>query len=427
MGREKPNMSVARIVRYGSTKIGACERHDERKNTDYGNVNVDPKRIPMNVHFKDPGGESYMDSLRRLEKEGIVSTRGLRMDAQLFDELTLDVNTYYFEEHGGYEYAVRFYEEAFHFAEKVYGADNIISAVMHADEINKAATAELGHPVYHYHLHVVALPVVDKEVRWTKRCKDPALVGMVKEVIHQISHSKKWEFTEPMLDEDGNPVLRKNGKPKFIPSYSLLQDDFYQHMTEHGFADFQRGDRGSTSVHLDSLQYQIQQDEKRLAEIEAKVKAEQIRYEAAHEVSQTFNEIEGMGKKTITGKVQVGKEDYETLTSLAKEGITSRATIHELSDRVEHFRSRYMTAQKTISRLEAELDRLKEKCQVFLDAIEHFPSFVRVFNERMKARIMEKLAAERESQEKAERRYWAKQHPHNPNKKKKDRGRDEVR
>ena len=34
------------------------KRHDERKNTDYGNVNVDPERIPQNIHFKDPREES---------------------------------------------------------------------------------------------------------------------------------------------------------------------------------------------------------------------------------------------------------------------------------------------------------------------------------------------------------------------------------
>ena len=35
---------------------------------------------------------------------------------------------------GGYDFAKRFYEETFHFAETEYGKDNIISAVMHADE-----------------------------------------------------------------------------------------------------------------------------------------------------------------------------------------------------------------------------------------------------------------------------------------------------
>ncbi len=72
---------------------------------------------------------------------------------------------------------------------------------MHADEVNIAATEHYGHPVYHYHLHVVALPVVEKEIRWTKRCKDPALIGTVKEVIQQVSHSKKWK-SEKALDKD---------------------------------------------------------------------------------------------------------------------------------------------------------------------------------------------------------------------------------
>ena len=54
------------------------------------------------------------------------------------------MNTMYFERNGGYEYAKQFYEEAYHFIEEKFGADNVISAVMHADEINVAATEELG-------------------------------------------------------------------------------------------------------------------------------------------------------------------------------------------------------------------------------------------------------------------------------------------
>ena len=37
---------------------------------------------------------------------------------------------------------------------------SILSAVMHADEINRAMTEALGREVYHYHLHVVYVPVV---------------------------------------------------------------------------------------------------------------------------------------------------------------------------------------------------------------------------------------------------------------------------
>ena len=63
---------------------------------------------------------------------------------------------------------------------------------MHADERNRAMSEALGEDVYHYHLHVVYIPVVEKEIRWTKRCKDKSLVGKVKETIMQVSMSKKW-------------------------------------------------------------------------------------------------------------------------------------------------------------------------------------------------------------------------------------------
>ena len=62
---------------------------------------------------------------------------------------------------------------------------------------------QLGEDVYHYHLHVVYVPVVKKEILWSKRCKDPALRGTVKEVITQVSRSKKWA-SKPSVDEIGD-------------------------------------------------------------------------------------------------------------------------------------------------------------------------------------------------------------------------------
>ena len=56
----------------------------------------------------------------------------------------------------------------------VGGEQYILSAVMHADEINHAMTEALGREVYHYHLHVVYVPVVEKQILWSKRCKDKA-------------------------------------------------------------------------------------------------------------------------------------------------------------------------------------------------------------------------------------------------------------
>ena len=82
----------------------------------------------MNVHFKDPRDLTYNETLKKLLSDGTVSTRGLKENAKVFDEMVVDINTQYFEEHGGYDYAVRFYEEAYRFAVGEFGAENIISA-----------------------------------------------------------------------------------------------------------------------------------------------------------------------------------------------------------------------------------------------------------------------------------------------------------
>lgn len=405
-------MSCARVKKYTASEISKAERHNERKNETYDNINVIKERIPYNVHFKSPQDKTYMEILKQMEAEGMISTRGLRNDATLFNEIIIDVNTMYFERMGGYEYAKEFYAEAYRLIEKKFGAENIISAVMHADELNEAATDELGKDVYHYHLHAIVLPVVEKEILWSKRCKDPQLRGTVKEVIKQISHSKKWASTIPIYDEKGKPVLRKNGKQKYRKSYSILQDELFQHMTEHGFKGFQRGEMGSTTENLTALQYKIKQDKERLNNIQEQIQKEQITYESSHEIYKTFSEIDDMGQKTLMGKVSITKDDYSQLTTLAKEGITSREKIYRLQEDVTHYQDRYYETKYSLDTLREKYNNLIEICKPFLDALEHFPELVRIFLDKTKELFIiketqkqtEKEAKKKERQERTKLR-----------------------
>ena len=300
------NYSVARVDQHTAASIGKSERHIERKNESYENMNVDLSRTPLNVHFKGCGERTYNAWLDKLVTEGVVSLRGLKKDAKVFDEMIFDVNTAYFEEHGGYEYARQFYEEAFHFAEKEYGPGNIVSAVMHADELNTALTGQLGHSVYHYHMHVVALPVVEKEVRWSKRCKNPALVGTIKEIVHQISHSKKWA-SQKTTDESGHTQI--------IKSYSLLQDRFFEHMQAAGFEGFERGERGSTAEHLSVIEYKTKKESERLAGYETKQ-------------SEVLMEIDA-----LTEKMEEAREQADTAQEQAD---VAAALLNELAPKLKN-------------------------------------------------------------------------------------------
>ena len=374
----KQNFCVARVETRTRASVGKFERHIERKNESYENMNVDLSRTPMNVSYKSCGDLTYNERLDQMIAEGMVSLKGLKADATVFDEMIMDVNTDYFEQKGGYEYACRFYEEAFHFAEKLYGSDNVISAVMHADELNVAMTEKYGRPIYHYHLHIMALPVVDKEVRWTKRCKDPELVGKVKEIIHQVSHSKKWK-SEKAIDTDGNPILNSKGKQVYHASYSVLQDKFFEHMHSAGFEGFIRGERGSTAENLTATQYKIKQEEKKLADLQEKVAEEKVSYIVNHNTFMTFDEIDNAGRKTFTGKYTVSAEDYEKLTNLAKQSYSAMADASRLRDDNRRLANQVWSLESEVHRLRKALSDLKEKCKPYLEALKFAPLVVEEF------------------------------------------------
>ena len=191
--------------------LAKVQEHNEREKDSYSNQDIVPDRSSLNIHFKEPTA-GYEEMFTQMEQDKVISTRGLKADAVKYGELVFDVNSAYFYNHGGYEFAKQFYADAYKAAVEVVGGEQyILSAVMHADERNRAMSEALGEDVYHYHLHVVYIPVVEKQILWSKRCKDEALRGTVKETIMQVSRSKKWE-SKPVLDGNGNPMLNTKGK-----------------------------------------------------------------------------------------------------------------------------------------------------------------------------------------------------------------------
>lgn len=264
------NYTVARNRDLCGSDIRNAQGHNERQNETYSNEDIVPERTPFNVHFKQPIA-GYSEMFDQMEQAGTISTRGLKADATHFCEMVLDVNSAYFFNHGGYEFSKQFYADAYKAATEIIGGEQyILSAVMHADERNRAMSDALGQDVYHYHMHIVYVPVVEKQILWSKRCKDPALRGTVKETIMQVSRSKKWA-SQPVLDESGQPLLSKNGKSILRPSYSVLQDQFYDRMCAAGYDDIERGQRGSTEEHLTVTQFKVQQEQQRLADVQAEI------------------------------------------------------------------------------------------------------------------------------------------------------------
>lgn len=407
---DKTNYSVARVETYTKASVLKAKRHNERKNKTYSNMNVDLTQTPNNVHYKKCDS-TYNERLKEMIDNGEISLRGLKDNAKVFDEIIFDINSDYFEQNGGYEFAKEFYEKAFHFAEKEMGSENIISAVMHADELNTALTEEYGKPIYHYHLHVIAIPVVIKEIKWSKRCKDKSLVGTTKEIINQVSHSKKWK-SEQATDLQGKPLYNEKGKAVLIKSYSLLQDRFFQYMSDSGYRGFIRGVKGSTQEHLTDLEYKIKKEKENLNKITNKVAEKQINLENIMQYDKKVEDISNLGKqKMFSKKIELEPKDYKSLVDYAKKGIVADKEIYERNIRISNLRN-------TLDKLQAKYDDIVEKTKDFFHAIKLAPQrvtelFKSLFDkekeDEIKRQLLEQERIEAERKAKQEAKEKAKQ------------------
>lgn len=197
----------------------------------------------------------------------------------------------------------------------------------------------------------------------------------MKEIVQQISHSKKWKSPQK-LNEHGEPEFNEKGKPVLVPSYSILQDRFYEHMQATGFKDFDRGVRGSTAENKSNARFQAEQDKKRLAAIQEKIEQANEELSTILPVKASAELIDNMGKKTLMGKVQMSGEDYTYLTNLAKECLVNRRTISILESTIQAYKTK-------LAEVKAELAELKAKCKPFLEALALAPKKVMEFIEKI--------------------------------------------
>ena len=393
--------------------VAKIQEHNEREKDSYSNQDIEPERSHLNIHFKAPT-DDYIKMFEQMEQDKIISTRGLKPDAVKYGELVFDVNSAYFYNHGGYEFAKQFYADAYKAAVEIVGGEQyILSAVMHADERNRAMSEALGEDVYHYHLHVVYIPVVEKQVLWSKRCKDESLRGTVKETIMQVSRSKKWA-SHNVMGEDGKPLLNAKGKKVLKASYSVLQDDFFNYMRAAGYTDVERGERGSTEEHLTVTQFKVQAEQQRLEEVTAqvqqaeqsledtkaaaekqkkKLEALQKETQVAQKTALTVQDIEAMGKKNaITGNITLTPSECRTLKDCAISSFAEKSEKLKYQQKYEAAAHSASVWKERFEKLNKQYEELKQKAQPFLDAME-------IASEKVRAFINSILARGKETQE----------------------------
>ncbi len=295
------SFAIIRNQKYKMSQLNNVYRHNERKNENYSNKDIDKSKTETNYHLKKPLG-SYEAEFERLKNEnnlmGNLRLEGKKQsnvvceflatsDSQFFDSL-------------GEAGTKRYFQSVYDFACKKCGKENIISAVVHLDETTP-------------HMHLTYIPVVEGQKKG--------------EAIKKINCSEFW---------------------KGFNSYGVLQDNFHEFVTQKGF-QLQRGESCEVSrEHLSVKEFKIstkreeikqkmtaihaaEQDiEKQEINIENKKRnidsVEHAINEVVEDVQALQNKLEDINtiktSKTILGsKIAISEYDYKKLQGIAKLGV----------------------------------------------------------------------------------------------------------
>ena len=247
--------------------VPLVERHNERRNHNYTNKDIDHSRTHENYAIKAPQADSYEKEFYRI-KEAYGLKGNLRLTGEkqstILCEFIITSDKEFFERIGA-KRTKQFFLDTYRFAaHKVGGEEFIVSAVVHMDEKTP-------------HMHLTFIPTVKGKDRKGDPCR-------------RINASEFWKGRD---------------------SYSRLQDEFYEWVTNCGY-DLERGVKGSSADHLSTEEYKLKKTEQQLADMQGKIE----KVKAVDSINTTnlpFN------------MVSVKRADFETLASAAKGYVTAKA------------------------------------------------------------------------------------------------------
>ena len=185
--------AIIRNENYKMGQLGLIYRHNERKNTNYSNKDINKQNSIKNYSIKSIN-TSYQKAFKILKEQYNLKGQ-IKKVSNVMCELIITSDKYFFELIGENE-TKRYFQMAYDFVKDYQnlGEQYIVSAKVHLDETTP-------------HLHIVFIPVIHKFDKKSGK------------MIDKISCSEFWK-----------------GKD----SYKKLQDSFYKCVKDNGF-DLERG------------------------------------------------------------------------------------------------------------------------------------------------------------------------------------------
>lgn len=218
--------AIIRNENYKMGQLALIYRHNERKNTNYSNKEINKENSIYNYSLKSVN-TSYQKAFKNLKEKYNLKGQ-IKKVSNVMCELIITSDKDFFKAIGEKE-TKRYFQVAYSFVSNYQnlGEEFIVSAKVHMDESTP-------------HMHIVYIPVVHKFDKNSKK------------QIKKIACSEFWK-----------------GKD----SYRKLQDNFYKCITENGF-DLERGNANNNEHYEIEKLKKITNYELQQFEIEATIEKE---------------------------------------------------------------------------------------------------------------------------------------------------------
>lgn len=288
--------AIIRNTNYKINNLSGIYRHNERKNTNYSNQNINRKLSHLNYSIKAPYStytKIFQDIRKKYNLKGMI-----KKVSNVMCEFIITSDKEFFESIG-MEETKRYFQTAFNFVANYnnLGKDFIVSAKVHFDESTP-------------HLHILFIPVVHKKDKNGNE-------------ISKITCSEYWK-----------------GKD----SYRKLQDNFYSYMTKSGF-HLERGNKEENEhIPIEKLKkvtnYEMQEMFKETEHYEQEKNTNNIKIirEDYRRVIKKFNilakrytRIKSIVEETMYKAEKVQLENYE----LKRENETLKNEVINLKDYID--------------------------------------------------------------------------------------------
>ena len=230
-------------------------QHNERTKETYYNSNIDLSLSDNNYYFVKPT-EPYKATVKHRIEAGELTDIGLRKDtAHYLSEILVGVNREYW--YGKTEEEIlSFFKAAFDAIAKRFGIENVLSAVIHCDEVSNGMIDGKEEMLTNYHMHIVAIPIVETKKYYTKRSQEYRnLATEVGEEMIQKNDPRLIKSTQRLISHSRFFESDRDEAHRIRYSYSVWQDFILEAVKKADFLDVHRGVTEQKAIHIHPMAY----------------------------------------------------------------------------------------------------------------------------------------------------------------------------